>query len=205
MELKYSLNDRPKLSHMLLYGIQWLLISIPVVLTSTFIAPEGETIAYTQKLFGLMGAVMVVQALFGHRLPLVAGPATALMMGILSATAQGCSQSAIYTALMIGGIFIALVAISGVMSRNKIPFFGKSGMSRTRDLKSISSSLRSFKKITKYYTISGAGFQHPTAEVPPFPGARLRRNRTVRSRFRDRRNDRTSSSTASPGTVRRST
>ena len=117
MEFKYSLNDRPKFSHLLLYGIQWLLISIPVVLTSTFIAPEGATIAYTQKLFGLMGAVMVVQALFGHRLPLVAGPATALMMGILSATAQGCSQSAIYTALMIGGIFIALVAISGVMSR----------------------------------------------------------------------------------------
>ena len=117
MEFKYSLNDRPKFSHLLLYGIQWLLISIPVVLTSTFIAPEGATIAYTQKLFGLMGAVMVAQALFGHRLPLVAGPATALLMGILSATAQGCSQSAIYTAIMIGGVFIALVAISGVMSR----------------------------------------------------------------------------------------
>lgn len=117
MEFKYSLNDKPKFSHLLLYGIQWLLISIPVVLTSTFIAPAGETIAYTQKLFGIMGAMMVVQALFGHRLPLVAGPAAALLMGIISATSQGCSQSAIYTSLMVGGVFVALIAASGVMSR----------------------------------------------------------------------------------------
>lgn len=117
MEFRYSLNDRPKWSHLLLYAIQWLLISIPVVLTSTFIAPAGETIAYTQKLFGIMGAMMVVQALCGHRLPLVAGPAAALLMGVISAMSQGCSQSAIYTSMMVGGAFVAVVAISGVMSR----------------------------------------------------------------------------------------
>ena len=117
MDFRYALNDRPRWSHLLLYGVQWLLISIPVVLTSTFIAPAGETIAYTQKLFGIMGAVMVVQALCGHRLPLVAGPAAALLMGVISATAQGCSQSAIYTSMMVGGAFIALIALSGVMSR----------------------------------------------------------------------------------------
>ena len=117
MDFKYALNDRPRWSHLLLYGVQWLLISIPVVLTSTFIAPEGETIAFTQKLFGVMGILMVVQALFGHRLPLVAGPAAALLMGVISVTAQGCSQSAIYTSMMVGGVFITLIALSGVMSR----------------------------------------------------------------------------------------
>ena len=117
MDFRYALNDRPRWSHLLLYGVQWLLISIPVVLTSTFIAPEGETIAFTQKLFGVMGILMVVQALFGHRLPLVTGPAAALLMGVISATAQGCSQSAIYTSMMVGGVFITLIALSGVMSR----------------------------------------------------------------------------------------
>ncbi len=115
MDFKYTLNDRPKWSHLLLYGVQWLLISIPVVLTSTFIAPTGETIVYTQKLFGVMGAMMVVQSLCGHRLPLVAGPAAALLMGVISAMAQGCTQSAIYTSMMVGGAFIALIAVSGVM------------------------------------------------------------------------------------------
>lgn len=117
MDFKYALNDRPRWSHLILYAIQWLLISIPVVLTSTFIAPEGETIAYTQKLFGIMGVIMVVQAFAGHRMPLVAGPAAALLMGVISATAQGCSQSAIYTSMMVGGAFIALIAISGIMTR----------------------------------------------------------------------------------------
>ena len=117
MDFRYALNDRPRWSHLLLYGVQWLLISIPVVLTSTFIAPAGETIAYTQKLFGVMGAMMVIQALCGHRLPLVAGPAAALLMGVISAMAQGYSQSAIYTSIMVGGAFIALIALSGVMSR----------------------------------------------------------------------------------------
>ena len=64
-----------------------------------------------------MGILMVVQVLFGHRLPLVAGPAAALLMGVISATAQGCSQSAIYTSMMVGGVFITLIALSGVMSR----------------------------------------------------------------------------------------
>ena len=117
MDFRYSLNERPKWSHLLLYGIQWLLISIPVVLTSTFIAPAGETIAFTQKIFGVMGAIMIVQPLLGHRMPLVAGPASALLMGILTTTAQGCSQSAIYTSMIIGGAFVTLMAVSGAMSR----------------------------------------------------------------------------------------
>lgn len=117
MDFRYSLNERPKWSHLLLYGIQWLLISIPVVLTSTFIAPAGETIAFTQKIFGVMGVIMIVQPLLGHRMPLVAGPASALLMGILTTTAQGCSQSAIYTSMIIGGAFVTLMAVSGAMSR----------------------------------------------------------------------------------------
>ena len=117
MDFRYSLNERPKWSHLLLYGIQWLLISIPVVLTSTFIAPAGETIAFTQKIFGVMGAIMIAQPLLGHRMPLVAGPASALLMGILTTTAQGCSQSAIYTSMIIGGAFVTLMAVSGAMSR----------------------------------------------------------------------------------------
>ena len=117
MDFRYSLNERPKWSHLLLYGIQWLLISIPIVLTSTFIAPAGETIAFTQKIFGVMGVIMIVQPLLGHRMPLVAGPASALLMGILTTTAQGCSQSAIYTSMIIGGAFVTLMAVSGAMSR----------------------------------------------------------------------------------------
>ncbi|MBP3482062.1 MAG: purine/pyrimidine permease [Alistipes sp.] len=117
MKLKYELNDRPRIVPMLMYGLQWLLIAIPVVLTSTFVAPEGETVMFTRKLFGIMGAGMILQALFGHRLPLISGPAAALLMGILAATLQGYGSAAIYTSIFIGGAVIALAALCGITER----------------------------------------------------------------------------------------
>ena len=122
MNLKYGLDERPRVGEMLLYSLQWLLIAIPVVLTSTFIAPPGETVAYAQKLFGITGAAMLIQVFFGHRMPLIPGPAAALLTGILAATAQGCSSSSIYTAIFIGGAIIALAGISGI-TRKLLPLF----------------------------------------------------------------------------------
>ena len=33
MQLKYNLNDKPPVIHTLLYGLQWLVIAIPNVVT----------------------------------------------------------------------------------------------------------------------------------------------------------------------------
>lgn len=117
MDFKYNVNDRPALGAMLLYGIQWLMISIPVVLTSTFIAPEGQTLFFTQKLFAVMGITMIINSLWGHRLPLVAGPAAVLLMGILAASQHGGSSEAIYPSLVLGGAIIALLAAAGLMRK----------------------------------------------------------------------------------------
>ena len=102
---------------MLLYGLQWFMICIPVVLTSTFIAPEGETVFFTRKMFAVMGATMIIQSLWGHRLPLIAGPAAALLMGVITASAQGHGSSTIYPAMMIGGATVAVMAACGILSR----------------------------------------------------------------------------------------
>ena len=117
MELKYGLEDRPRIGAMLMYGLQWLLIAIPVVLTSAFVAPEGETVMFTQKLFGIMGLGMLLQVLRGHRLPLISGPAAALLMGILAASSQGYGSAAIYTSIFIGGAVIALASLCGITER----------------------------------------------------------------------------------------
>ena len=117
MDFKYNVNDRPALGAMLLYGIQWLMISIPVVLTSTFIVPEGQTLFFTQKLFAVMGITMIINSLWGHRLPLVAGPAAVLLMGILAASQHGGSSEAIYPSLVLGGAIIALLAAAGLMRK----------------------------------------------------------------------------------------
>lgn len=108
MNLRYNIDDCPPAGSTVLYALQWLLIAVPVVITSAFIAPEGETVAYTQKMFGVMGAGMLVQVLWGHRMPLIMGPAAALLTGIMCAKAQGASPESIYTAVMTGGLLLVL-------------------------------------------------------------------------------------------------
>ena len=117
MEFKYNLNDRPSIGAMLLYGVQWLMICIPVVLTSTFVAPAGQMLFFTQKLFAVMGITMIVNALWGHRLPLIAGPAAVLLMGVLAASQLGGTSEAIFPSMAIGGILITLISLSGLMSK----------------------------------------------------------------------------------------
>ena len=115
MDFRYGINDRPGIGAMFLYGIQWLMISIPVVLTSTFVAPPGETLFFTQKLFAIMGITMIVNSLWGHRMPMIAGPAAVLLMGVLAATQQGAGVSVIYPSVLIGGVIITLIAVLGLM------------------------------------------------------------------------------------------
>ena len=83
MDFRYNIDDKLSPGATLLYGLQWLMICIPVVLTSTFVAPEGEMVFFTQKLFALSGLTIIAQVLFGHKMPLVAGPAAVLLMGVI--------------------------------------------------------------------------------------------------------------------------
>ena len=116
MDFKYSLNDRPRAVAMVMYALQWLLIAVPIVLTSAFVARmQYDTLAeqtlYTQKLFAVMGLTMIVQSLWGHRLPLVAGPAAVLLVGVMAA--MDASPAVIYTSMAVGGGVVALLAATG--------------------------------------------------------------------------------------------
>ena len=115
MDFRLKVDDKPSFGALLLYGLQWLMICIPVVLTSTFVAPAGEVVFFTQKLFALCGLTIIVQVLWGHRLPLVAGPAAVLLMGVIAATSQGHTASTIYPSMIIGGVLVTILALVGAM------------------------------------------------------------------------------------------
>ena len=115
MNLRYNTDDKPSFGAILLYGLQWLMICLPVVLTSTFIAPAGEVVFFTQKLFVVCGITIIIQVLWGHRLPLVAGPAAVLLMGVIAAASQGHTASTIYPSMIIGGALVTLLAAVGAM------------------------------------------------------------------------------------------
>ena len=122
MQLKYNLNDKPPVIHTLLYGLQWLVIAIPNVVTIGMLAKLqfGDDIqmqtSYLQSVYFVLGLTMLVQAFWGHRLPLVVGPAAVLIVGILSASASS-SFNAIYTAVAIGGATLLLLSVSGLLGK----------------------------------------------------------------------------------------
>lgn len=119
--MKYNLNDKPGIFPMFMYGLQWWIVSIPCVVIMGIIvaqlhsADANGQIFYMQKLFGIMGIAMTAQVLGGHRLPIIIGPASVLLIGILAAISVG--TTAIYTAILVCGIFVALLAFCGFLSR----------------------------------------------------------------------------------------
>lgn len=118
--LRYNLEDKPRLLPMILYGLQWWIVTIPalivmgLVLAKLHYSADGLAQSiYMQKMFAILGVTLLIQILFGHKLPLVVGPASVLLVGILATISS--SIAVIYTAIMIGGIAMALMAVSGVL------------------------------------------------------------------------------------------
>ena len=103
-KLEYGLDDIPTFSELMLLGMQWLAIIIPIVIIVGkivaglhFTAPAAQTI-YIQKIFFITGLALLAQLLWGHRLPLITGPATILLVGIVSS--QGSGINAVYLSLI---------------------------------------------------------------------------------------------------------
>ena len=61
-----------------------------------------------------MGLGLLLQIYAGHRMPLVIGPSTVLLIGILAS--QGSSTAAIYTSILICGILLSILAVSGLFA-----------------------------------------------------------------------------------------
>lgn len=124
--MKYNLDDKPPFLSSLLYGLQWWIVSLPcVIIMGTVIgkmhfAEVAEQTLYMQKLFAVTGLTTIIQVVWGHRLPLVIGPASILLIGITASLSAGISV--IYTSIIVGGLFIALLAFSGLLSKVRAVF-----------------------------------------------------------------------------------
>ena len=106
MNLRYNVDDRLPAPQLLLYAVQWFILAVAVVATSVFVA-EGsaaEKLFYAQKMFAVMGVAGFIQVVWGHRLPIVVGPAAVLLVGVLSALGSQADSTAIYSSIAIGGV-----------------------------------------------------------------------------------------------------
>jgi xanthine/uracil permease len=118
MQFKYGLDDKPPLFENGLLGLQWLFIALPSILIigkvvgGFHVTTPQDQILYLQKMSFVMAMTLLVQVLWGHRLPLVSGPSTVLLIGTIAS--QGFPGQTVYTSMMIGGLLLALCSVTGL-------------------------------------------------------------------------------------------
>ncbi|EKF86174.1 uracil-xanthine permease family protein [Methanobacterium formicicum] len=114
--MRYGLDDKPKLSDMIIFGLQWLAVTIPFILIMGKVVGvmDGDYISYIQKLFLVLGFLILLQIFRGHKLPLIMGPAAVILVAILTSSHQG--MGAINSSVLIGGLVLAILAASGLFN-----------------------------------------------------------------------------------------
>jgi len=123
MQFKYSLDEQPPLRETILYGIQWFAVTIPIIIiigkiTGSFHFVElGDQMVYLQKLTFVMAAALVGQIFWGHRMPLIIGPSTILLIGIMVSTDR--PADAVYSAIFFGGLLLTVFAMTGWLGHLK--------------------------------------------------------------------------------------
>lgn len=121
LNLKYNLDDRPPVFETLVFGLEWLAITaVTVIIIGKVVAgmhfsDAERQLVYMQKLFFVVAVSLFFQVLWGHRLPLITGPATVLLVGILAGAGSGIH--AVYTTIAAGGAFLVIMSITGLFSR----------------------------------------------------------------------------------------
>lgn len=120
----YDVDDKLPLILALAYGIQWTLFLFPAVLmvsalcAKAFNMPETARVSFVQLTFITAGFFTLIQSLWGHRYPIIEGPATAHLLTMLSLIPYGVS--AIQSGMIFGSFVMILLGISG-----SIAFFSK--------------------------------------------------------------------------------
>src|SRR5512139_3449809 len=112
MRLKYGLDSRPPFWELLLFSLQWLAVVVPgIAIIGNVVSRFQFTdyplqVMYLQKITFVASLTLFIQVLWGHRLPLVAGPSTVLLLGVIGS--QGVGTPAIYSSILIGGALLGL-------------------------------------------------------------------------------------------------
>jgi uracil permease len=109
----FGLDEKPPLGKSLIYGLQWVMVTIPnVVVFSTLcgaalkLDPPG-LISFSQRLLIVTGLMNILQSLKGHRYPVVEGASSALLLTFVVLAPYGLS--AIEGGMICGGLLLLAV------------------------------------------------------------------------------------------------
>ncbi len=117
----YDIDDPLPSRLAILYGLQWAIIIVPaLIIIATLIGSAlnmsaGQQVRFLQLTFLTSGLFTAVQCLWGHRYPLLEGPATALLLTFITIAPYGIS--AIQAGAMLGGALLVCVVLSGKLRK----------------------------------------------------------------------------------------
>lgn len=118
MQFKHQLDDWPSFGELILLGLQWFAISVPgIIIAGNLVGmlhgytASGQVI-YLQKLSFMVSVALFAQVAWGHRLPLVLGPSTVLLIGVI--TNRSFTPDAIYWSIILGGACLTAVSVTGL-------------------------------------------------------------------------------------------
>ncbi len=116
--MKYDLDEMPRPRDLILYGLQWLAISVPgIVILGKIVgamhfSDPSDQIVYLQKMYFAVAVTLFCQVIWGHRLPLIVGPSTVLLLGVMGSGHPDLAT--IYSSIIFGGAALCVVGITGL-------------------------------------------------------------------------------------------
>jgi len=117
----YGLDEHPPLSLALVYGLQWAFLIFPAVAIAVRLCGQSlgldarEEVRFLQLVLVASGLFTAVQTLWGHRYPLLEGPASALLLTFTLIAPYGLR--AVQGGLVFGSVLLMAAVLSGRLDR----------------------------------------------------------------------------------------
>jgi xanthine/uracil permease len=112
----YTIDDPLPFWRGLLYGLQWTAIVFPSLIIAAALAGQAlqlqpaAQVRFLQLTLLLSGTFSIIQTLWGHRYPLLEGPATALLLTFLALATHGIQV--IQGGLLVGGAMLVAIGLT---------------------------------------------------------------------------------------------
>jgi xanthine/uracil permease len=117
----YDLDDRPPFQYALVYGLQWAFIMFPALIIAATLSVGSlgtggaDIIRFLRLTLFTSGLFTIVQTMWGHRYPLLEGPASALMLAFILLAPQGVPV--IQGGMILGGMLLVVIVLSRQLER----------------------------------------------------------------------------------------
>lgn len=117
----YDIDEHPPLLYAVLYGLQWTVIMFPALIIISSLIGKAfhmdavEEVRLLQLLLLVSGFFTALQSLWGHRLPVLDGPATALLLTFMVLAPYGIEN--IQGGMILGGALLICLVLTGQLKR----------------------------------------------------------------------------------------